>query len=171
MPWQASARTGGQERLDIVLVTAESGRKKMTDARPHLDGRSLSAESEPGAHRQHAAKEFHGDQNQRRRRLLVTQHRLDVRDAASLCSWRDFRTSQAANPVAMAEIPMTSAKPAISLPCAQSMTAPRKRSDRSRTSRKTAPTRPDVPPTANAKSARTSRLPCSRSGLGRQSGS
>src|SRR5271157_3771763 len=85
-----SARTRGQECLDIILVTAEHRRKKMTDARPHLDGRSLSAEGEPGAHRQNAAKEFHGDQNQRRRRLLVTQHRLDVWDAAPLCSWREF---------------------------------------------------------------------------------
>ena len=62
----------------------------MTDACPHLDGRSLSAEGEPGAHRQHAANEFHGDQNQGRWRLLFMQHRLDVRDAASLCPWREF---------------------------------------------------------------------------------
>jgi len=33
----------------------------------------------------------------------------------------NLRTSQAANPVAVAEIPMMNAKPAISLPCAQSM--------------------------------------------------
>ena len=41
---------------------------------------------------QHAVKEFHGDQNQRRRRLLVTPRRLNVRDAAPapLCSWREF---------------------------------------------------------------------------------
>ena len=87
---KASARAGGQECLDIILVTAEGGRKKMTNARPHLDGGSLSAESEPGAHRQNAAKEFHWDQNQRRRRLLVTQHRLNVRDAAALGSRREF---------------------------------------------------------------------------------
>jgi len=78
----------------------------------------------------------------------------------------NFRTSLEANPVAMAETPITSAKPPISVPCAQSMTAFRKRSDCSRTSRKTLPTRPDSPPTANAKSARTSRLPCSCAGLG-----
>jgi hypothetical protein len=85
-----SARTGGQKCLDIVLVTSKGGRKKMTNARPHLDGRSLSAEGEPGAHGQRAAEEFHRDQNQRRRRLLVTQHRLDVGDAAPFCSWREF---------------------------------------------------------------------------------
>ena len=45
---EPSARTGGRECLDVVLVTAEGGRKKMTNARPHLDGRSLSAEREPG---------------------------------------------------------------------------------------------------------------------------
>src|SRR5262249_60284604 len=34
--------------------------------------------------------EFHGDQNQRWRRLLLLQHRLDIRDAASLCTRREF---------------------------------------------------------------------------------
>jgi len=57
---------------------------------PHLNSRSLSTECEACAHGQHAAKEFHGDQNQRRCRLLLMQHRLDIRDAASLCSWREF---------------------------------------------------------------------------------
>jgi hypothetical protein len=36
------------------------------------------------------AKKFHWDHNQRWRRLLVTQDRLNVRDAAPFCSWREF---------------------------------------------------------------------------------
>ena len=58
----------------------------------------------------------------------------------------DATNGQEANPLAMAETPITSAKPPISLPCAQSMTASGKRSDCSRTSRKTLPTRPDSRP-------------------------
>jgi hypothetical protein len=61
--------SGGRSgQIDIVLVTAKSGRKKVANARPHLDGRALSAEGEPSTHRQHATKEFHRDQDQRRRR-------------------------------------------------------------------------------------------------------
>src|SRR5262249_59853259 len=41
---EPSAGTGGEECLDIVLVTAEGGRKKMPNAGPHLDGRPLSAQ-------------------------------------------------------------------------------------------------------------------------------
>src|SRR6516162_2522575 len=51
-----------------------------------------------GPSRQHASKEFHWDQNQRRRRLLVTQHRLNVRDAAPLCSWREFSDKPGSQP-------------------------------------------------------------------------
>ena len=68
MPWPAQRPHPPQECLDIVLVTAKSGRKKVANARPHLDGRALSAEGEPSTHRQHATKEFHRDQDQRRRR-------------------------------------------------------------------------------------------------------
>jgi len=39
---EPSARTRRQECLDIVLVTAKGGRKKVANARPHLDGRPLS---------------------------------------------------------------------------------------------------------------------------------
>src|SRR5262249_3366200 len=88
---EPSARTRGKECLDIVLVTAEGGGKKMPNARSHLDGRPLPAECEPGAHRQHATKEFHRDQDRRRRRRwFVTQASLAVGDAASLCFRREF---------------------------------------------------------------------------------
>ena len=65
---EPSARTRRQECLDIVLVTAKGGRKKVTNTRPHLDSRPLSTEGKPGAHCQHPTKEFHRDQDQRRRR-------------------------------------------------------------------------------------------------------
>src|SRR5262249_37165774 len=68
---EPSAGTGGEECIDIVLVTAKGGRKKMTNARPHLDSRPLSTQGKPGAHRQHPTKEFHWDQNQRRRQQLL----------------------------------------------------------------------------------------------------
>jgi hypothetical protein len=128
-----SACTGGQECFDIILVTAEGGRKKMTNARPHLDGRSLSrprASPAPIAStppRNLTGIRIRGGGGCSSRSIASTSGMpLPFAPGANL------RTSQAANPVAMAEMPMTSAKPAISLPCAQSMTAPRKRSDRSR---------------------------------------
>ncbi len=56
---------------------------EMGQGRPHLHGRTFTAERQPGADGDHAADEFHRDQSERRGQKFPEQHGLDVGNAAA----------------------------------------------------------------------------------------
>src|SRR6266853_1528143 len=74
------------------------------------------------------------------------------------------RTSQAATAAVTAHVAATNSKPMSFSPCAQVISASRKRSASSSASRKMAPSSPAAPPVRGANSASTRRLPCPFSG-------
>ena len=79
---ETGAGTRRDQHLAVVPVAAEQFADDMGDRRAHLYARAFATERQPGADCREPAKEFHEQQTRRRRRQLVIQNFLDLRNAA-----------------------------------------------------------------------------------------